>query len=353
MCPSCRWSPPRGLHTATTLLIALRSATDPSSLRNAPRKWLSKTLLRFLQAVTTGGIFSAFFSLGFSFVMLSVVYLLMTLGRNVAGVTVFGQSCVSHEVMCSRVLAAEALAAFATGFATCTLVLRCLAGEVHKGSEVGTEMLGQVIPASIRFSGDQMQNPSTLMLVCGLFAVEVSGVNLELVETVILTVVASMMLAQGDADRLAMPVWCVGWILVASVAGCGLFWYLSKSSHTGEHEVYYQSQAIMRAFRLSLLLMLVLVFIFVAVGTGILYTTFPEVLGGPRVGWRLFACLLTGWLIGFLVIESTAYYTTGSPQKSVAAAGITGPGTIMIQVRRRRMVLMHWSVWGQGLTQGT
>jgi Na+/H+-translocating membrane pyrophosphatase len=109
----------------------------------------------------------------------------------------------------------------------------------------------------------------------------------------------------------------------------------------------------MRAFRLSLLLMLVLVFIFVAVGTGILYTTFPEVLGGPRVGWRLFACLLTGWLIGFLVIESTAYYTTGSPQKSVAAAGITGPGTIMIQVRRRRMVLMHWSVWGQGLTQGT
>lgn len=305
------------------------SYVNIKSVVNAARAAHGNDTASCSQAVTTGGIFSAFFSLGLSLITFCVVYLLMTLSRDGA-YTVFGHSCSSHGIMCGRVLAAEALVAFAGGFSTYLLVLRSLAGELYKGSEVGTEMLGQVIPEWKAVP--QMQNPSTLVLVAGLHAVEISGVNTELVETVVVTVVAAMILAQGDADRLAMPIWSVGCILVASFAGAGLFWHLTKSSHKGEHEIYFQSEAMMKALRLSLLLMLVLVFVALAIATGILYTGFPEVLGGPQVGWRSFACLLVGWLVGFLIIESTVYYTTGSPQKSVAASGITGSGTVLIQV---------------------
>jgi hypothetical protein len=44
--------------------------------------------------------------------------------------------------------------------------------------------------------------------------------------------------------------------------------------------------------------------------TGILYTGFPEQLGGPNIGWRSFTCHLLGQLAALAVWETTAAFTS-------------------------------------------
>lgn len=310
----CAWA---SCSVAVTSVLAAARAARVNEGQHCPK------------AVTVGGIFAAFFSLGLTLFVLCILYLVMSNGRNKRNISVFGQSCEYYGVMCGRVLAAEAMVAFASGFSTALIVMRVLSGAYYTGSQIGAHILAQI---NLDSSGqiDRVSNPSTKAVLIGLYAVEVSGANLELIESLVTTMVSAMVLAQGDADRLAMASWMAAWYLPASMVGCGALWRLSRVGHERQHGIDAQSRAMMRAFRLSLLLVFVMVFIFAAIGVGIIYTDYPGTLGGSSVGWRLFACLFIGWLVSFAVIESTWYYTVSSPEKIVASAAVSGTATTMI-----------------------
>ena len=55
--------------------------------------------------------------------------------------------------------------------------------------------------------------------------------------------------------------------------------------------------------------------------------------GREDVGWSIFGCIVIGLFAGVLIGQVTEYFTSYSywPTQSIAAAGATGPGTVVIQ----------------------
>jgi inorganic pyrophosphatase len=114
-----------------------------------------------------------------------------------------------------------------------------------------------------------------------------------------------------------LPFWISGIGIVASVAG-----YFVVGTKDGASQ-----KDLLFAFHKGLFVTSITIIGFSAV---IIHNFFE---GRKSEGWSIFGCIVIGLFAGALIGQITEYFTSYSywPTRSIAKAGITGPGTVVIQ----------------------
>ena len=302
---------------------------------------------------------TAFLTVGAALFGLVVSYLFLTVDRgdtsnaaypafgnsglpsaNGAEYFAYGNRCRAggNGAFCSQVLSLQATCGYAFGISLVAVALRVVCGVFAKAAEVGDELVDKLERTTI----DQQHNPALGVDYVGSLAVEVLGQGADLMESLVLSVLACAMLAQGDSLRQAIPFWYAGFGLVASFVGLlAVYARDDFSSFDGRYV------AVNLAFKSGMYATSLFALALDAVTIGILFPSdFPNggggmapnsvlsgVLRADLSGWRFFAVAVIGLASGLLHWESTAYFTSHrySPTQSVAAAGLSGVAAHLIQ----------------------
>jgi K(+)-stimulated pyrophosphate-energized sodium pump len=156
---------------------------------------------------------------------------------------------------------------------------------------------------------------------------------LDVTETMCLCMVAAQIMAEGDSARLSLTFMYPGCALLASL----IAFFAVRCSDQG---AYISDRHISSCwgFRFGLYGTHVLVALFTLIMTGAVYGNYPfDVLreGNYRKteGWPFFGVHLVGQCGSILLWEMTSFFTSHRwfPTRSVTAAGITGPATMLVQ----------------------
>jgi Na+/H+-translocating membrane pyrophosphatase len=141
---------------------------------------------------------------------------------------------------------------------------------------------------------------------------------------------------------MAVPFWVAGFGLLSAIVG-----KFAVSSRDGGATFAARHRSLTNGLRVGLYTTAMLTLALSAVTIGILYPAgFPYYLGERNLelaallgtsaeGWKLFAVCCIGLTTGLAAWESTAYFTSHrcGPTQSVAASGMSGVSTHLIQVR--------------------
>ena len=253
----------------------------------------------------------------------------------------YGNRCRApgNGYFCSTVLGLQSACGYAFGLSLVAVAYRAVSGIFSKAAEVGDELVDKLERTTI----DQANNPALGTDYVGSLAVEVLGQGADLMESLVLAVLACAFLAQGDAIRQTLPFWFAGFGLVASMVGLlAVYTRDDFSSFDGRYV------AVNLAFKTGMYLTSILSLALDAVAIGILFpSNYPNGGGGtfaPNAilsqllsangsGWKFFGVAAIGVGAGLLHWESTAYFTSHrySPTQSVAAAGLSGLAPHLIQ----------------------
>eukprot|EP00281_Chroomonas_sp_CCMP1168_P022628 CAMPEP_0206232930 /NCGR_PEP_ID=MMETSP0047_2-20121206/11693_1 /ASSEMBLY_ACC=CAM_ASM_000192 /TAXON_ID=195065 /ORGANISM="Chroomonas mesostigmatica_cf, Strain CCMP1168" /LENGTH=918 /DNA_ID=CAMNT_0053656729 /DNA_START=47 /DNA_END=2803 /DNA_ORIENTATION=+ len=280
-----------------------------------------------LRTAFSSGVVAAFLGIGTSVLFLAIMYLFMTLQRDRDVYSAYGNLCSRNNgTFCGQALAWQTLCGFAFGISTVSILVRGMAGIFGKAAEVGSELIHKLEPDS---SIEMSKNPASVADKTGAIAVDGVAMMIDIVESLIITIVSAGLLAQGHSARMAIPFWVAG----ASFLSGLIAYAFVRCSNAGVLHVADRYRNMMWGIRIGMYLTAFLTLVWMAVIIGILYTNYPGFFGGERVGWYLYACLFLGVLTSVLVWEFTSYFTasSSSPTRSVAAAGITGASTMLIQ----------------------
>jgi K(+)-stimulated pyrophosphate-energized sodium pump len=215
---------------------------------------------------------------------------------------------------------------YAFGISSMAILIRGMAGIFGKAAEVGSELIHKLEPEA---SNESSKNPASIADKTGAIAIDSVAMMIDIIDSLIITIVSAGFLAQGHAPRQAIPFWIAGGSFFSGLLSYGFV----RCSNAGVMHVADRYRNMMWGLRIGMYLTAFLNMVWYAVIIGIIYTGFPGRFGGPNSGWNFFACLIIGTFASLLVWEFTSYFTAAgsSPTRSVAAAGITGASTMLIQ----------------------
>lgn len=220
------------------------------------------------------------------------------------------------------------MVAFCCGVSSVTFLYRSTAGIFAKASEIGSELVHKLEPDDV--TSDKMKNPATVADKVGAVLMDAGGGVLDVTETMCLCMVAAQVLAEGDSARLSLTFMYPGSALLASLFS----FFAVRCSDNG---TYIADRHISSCwgFRFGLYTTHFLILIFSIIMTGAVYDRYPfeALAGGKSEGWPFFGVHLVGQVGALLLWEFTSFFTSHRwfPTRSVTAAGITGPATMLVQ----------------------
>jgi len=277
-----------GMSVATDANVRTTQAADKEGLDKA------------LRVAFTGGAVMGFTVVGLGLVGVSVMFFLMTLGRDVG-------------VEESMIFAADSLAGFGFGASSIALFARVAGGIYTKAADVGADLVGKV---EMDIPEDDPRNPAVIADNVGDNVGDVAGMGADLFESFVGSIIAAVALAEGDLVRIMLPFW---------VAGCGILASMIGYFAVGTKEGASQKELLFALHKGTLVSS-----VFVTGACAALCGTLFE---DQTEGWKIFGCIIIGLVAGVMIGQVTEYFTSYSfwPTKSITEAGVTGPATVIIQ----------------------
>mmetsp|Transcript_6348 Transcript_6348/g.13115 ORF Transcript_6348/g.13115 Transcript_6348/m.13115 type:complete len:775 (+) Transcript_6348:187-2511(+) len=280
-----------GMVAATDSNVRTANAADKNGLNAA------------LSVAFTGGSVAGFTVVGLGMVGLSLVYFCLTLG--------YDNNIPQAERL---VLASNALAGFGFGASSIALFARVAGGIYTKAADIGADLVGKI---EMDIPEDDPRNPAVIADNVGDNVGDVAGMSADLFESFVGSIIAAVTLANGDVVLVMLPFWIAGIGIFASIAG-----YYAVGTKEGASQ-----KDLLFALHKGTLVASIIVVVLSAV----IMVFFFE--GREVAGWSIFGCIVIGLLAGVLIGQVTEYFTSYSywPTQSITSAGVTGPGTVVVQ----------------------
>jgi len=279
-----------GMVAATDANVRTANAADKSGLNAA------------LRVAFTGGSVAGFAVVGLGISGLSLVLYFLTLGYT------------NYNQTETLILAADSLAGFGFGASSIALFNRVAGGIFTKGADIGADLVGKI---EMDIPEDDARNPAVIADNVGDNVGDVAGMSADLFESFVGSIIAAVALAKGDIVLVMLPFWISGIGIIASIAG-----YFVVGTKEGASQ-----KDLLFAFHKG---SVVASMIIVAFSALTIHVSFK---GRESDGWSIFGCIVIGLFSGALIGQITEYFTSYSywPTQSIAKAGLTGPGTVVIQ----------------------
>eukprot|EP00536_Pseudo-nitzschia_multiseries_P010111 jgi/Psemu1/319791/estExt_fgenesh1_pm.C_2980001 len=279
-----------GMMAATDANVRTTNAADKGGLNAA------------LRVAFTGGSVTGFVVVGLGIGGVSVVFFSLTLGYS-------GMNQTERLI-----IAADTLAAFGFGASSIALFTRVAGGIYTKAADVGADLVGKV---EMDIHEDDARNPAVIADNVGDNVGDVAGMSADLFESFVGSIIAAIALAKGDIVLIMLPIWVTGIGIIASMAG---FFVVRTKDGASQRDLLF-------AFHKGSFVASIIIVGFSAL---IIFFFFE---GREDVGWSVFGCIVIGLFAGVLIGQVTEYFTSYSfwPTRSIAAAGVSGPGTVVIQ----------------------
>jgi len=255
-----------------------------------------------LRVAFTGGSVAGFMVVGLGISGLSLVFFFLTLGYSGSNQT---------ETL---ILAADSLAGFGFGASSIALFNRVGGGIFTKAADVGADLVGKI---EMDIPEDDARNPAVIADNVGDNVGDVAGMSADLFESFVGSIIAAVALAKGDIVLIMLPFWISGFGVVASIAG---YWVVGTKEGASQKDLMFSLTKGSVVASMTV----------VGFSATIIHNFFE---GREGDGWAIFACIVIGLFAGALMGQTTEYFTSYSywPTQSIAEAGITGPGTVVIQ----------------------
>jgi K(+)-stimulated pyrophosphate-energized sodium pump len=260
-----------------------------------------------------------------------------TVGLFTAGLGLLGATII---VMVFQNTASAILVGFGFGGSLLALFLRVGGGIFTKAADVGADLVGKV---EAGIPEDDPRNPATIADNVGDNVGDCAGMASDLFESFGVVLVANIILGvtafnaigiEGDeaVRGLIFPLAMMGVGLVASMISI----YLVKA-RDGETDAL---KPINRGLNVASLIMLL-----GAAGIAFGYVGNPDGTVG-QAGLRMFVAIVVGVVLGQVVSRITQYYTSSQfkPVRDIAAAGRTGPATVILSGISSGMESAVWAV---------
>merc|ERR1719162_2025370 len=257
-----------------------------------------------LRVAFTGGSIAAFTVVGLGMLGLSLTYFSLTLGYS------------SDEYSQNQILvfAADTLAGFGLGASSIALFSRVAGGIFTKAADVGADLVGKV---EMDIPEDDHRNPAVIADNVGDNVGDVAGMSADLFESFVGSIIAAVALADGDIVLTMLPFWIMGNGIIASIFG---YFIVGIKDGASQKDLLF-------ALHKGSFVASVLIIGFSALTMAFFFE------GREQDGWAIFGCIVIGLVADVLIGQITEYFTSYSywPTRSIADAGITGGGTVVIQ----------------------
>jgi len=248
---------------------------------------------------------------------------MLVAGLALLAVTVYYQFLVNVGATGRAIV--DPLVALGFGASLISIFARLGGGIFTKGADVGADLVGKV---EAGIPEDDPRNPAVIADNVGDNVGDCAGMAADLFETYVVSVVATMVLAQiffagaAEAKMMAYPLVIGATCIVTTVIG-NFFVKLGASQNI--------MGALYKGFIVCTVLSAVALYFVTErlIGLEIAYT----ILGQSATGMDLYYCGLIGLVATGLIVWITEYYTGTEyrPVQSIAQASTTGHGTNVIQ----------------------
>ena len=261
-----------------------------------------------------------------------------TVGMFTAGLGLLGASVI---VLIFKNTASAILIGFGFGGSLLALFLRVGGGIFTKAADVGADLVGKV---EAGIPEDDPRNPATIADNVGDNVGDCAGMAADLFESFGVTLVASIILGVSSfkaiglvgtsaAKGLVFPLVIMAIGLLASIIA---IW--TVKARTGETDAL---KPINRGLIVASVLALA--------GTAVVAFWYVGDLNSrvvSHIGTRLFFAIVAGVIVGQVASRITQYYTSSQfkPVKDIAAAGETGPATVVLSGVSSGMESAVWAV---------
>jgi len=282
-----------GMIVATDANVRTTQAADKEGLNAA------------LRVAFTGGAVMGFVVVGLGMFGVSVLYILMSLGRDSAKANATG----------AAILAIKSLAGFGFGASSIALFARVAGGIYTKAADVGADLVGKV---EAGIPEDDPRNPAVIADNVGDNVGDVAGMGADLFESYVGSIIAAATLANGDTSKIALPFWVSGGGIIASLIG--YFFVSTKEDASQKDLMFALHKGTVSASIIALGLSIIAIFI---------------LFEGDNLseGFKIYGCVVIGLLSGVLIGQATEYFTSYEfyPVRSITDAGQTAEATVIIQ----------------------
>merc|ERR1719316_2536006 len=264
------------------------------------------------------------------------------MGFSVTGLGLFGL-CIMYFIYRGSVSNEADVWQYLSGFgfgASCIALFARVGGGIYtKAADVGADLVGKV---EAGIDEDDPHNPAVIADNVGDNVGDVAGMGADLFESYVGSIIACATLAQNasivegleenDYKLVVLPFALAALGIFCSIVGClavgtkqegkgwnvklgALMWGLEKGMYTAA-------------------------VLFIVLSAGLIWALFDEDFEvknkGPFIkplGWRLYACIITGLVSGALIGKVTEYFTSFDfgPVISIKDRARTGPATVVIQ----------------------
>ncbi|GMH86675.1 hypothetical protein TL16_g10617, partial [Triparma laevis f. inornata] len=313
-----------GMIVATDANVRTTQAADKEGLDAA------------LQVAFTGGAAMGFVVVGLGLLGLSGFYLIMGVGYTEGdNLSCFQQYNFDLQFIgvadacafASRQMAIKSLAGFGFGASSIALFARVAGGIYTKAADVGADLVGKV---EAGIPEDDPRNPAVIADNVGDNVGDVAGMGADLFESYVGSIIAAATLANGDIAKIMLPFWVAGGGVVASL--CGYFFVSTVEGASQKQLMWALHKGTIVAS--VLVLGITAFFVWVLFGMNDGQCTLGNVCSDrTNEGFKIYACIIIGLFAGILIGQSTEYFTSYEypSVRSITAAGITGPATVIIQ----------------------
>ncbi|GMI31904.1 hypothetical protein TeGR_g2544, partial [Tetraparma gracilis] len=285
-----------GMMVATDANIRTTWAADKDGLNSA------------LQVAFTGGSCMGFVVSGLGLAGIAVCYIIMALGYD------------ANTPTQAQMQSIASLTGFGFGASSIALFARVAGGIFTKAADVGADLVGKV---EAGIPEDDPRNPAVIADNVGDNVGDVAGMGADLFESFVGSIIAAATLANGDIAKISLPFWVSGGGVLASLIG---YFFVSCPPNASQKQLMFAlHKGVFVASALTLGLSALWIYL--------LFNYDPANDSLSNVGWPIYACIVIGLFCGLLIAFATEVFTSYDyySVKSIAAAGITGPATVIIQ----------------------
>jgi K(+)-stimulated pyrophosphate-energized sodium pump len=235
------------------------------------------------------------------------------------------------------------MVSFGMGASFQALFARVGGGIFTKAADVGADLVGKV---EAGIPEDDPRNPATIADNVGDNVGDVAGMGADLYESYSSSILAAIALgvsafagfeAVSIDDQMAAaiaPIAIAGLGILASVFG--VFMVKTKEGANQKELIH----ALDRGIHIASLIM-------VAGSAAIFWHLMSHIQLPNKFGWMgLWGCVVLGLAVGLGIGKATEYYTSYDykPTQHIAAAGVTGPATVIIEGTAIGMLSTYWPI---------
>ena len=235
------------------------------------------------------------------------------------------------------------MVSFGMGASFQALFARVGGGIFTKAADVGADLVGKV---EAGIPEDDPRNPATIADNVGDNVGDVAGMGADLYESYSSSILAAIALGVSafagfetvsKDDQMAAaiaPIAIAGLGIISSVIG--VFMVKTKEGANQKELIH----ALDRGIHIASGLMVI--------GAGaIFYHLMSDIALPNKLGWMgLWGCVVLGLAVGLGIGKATEYYTSYDykPTQHIAAAGVTGPATVIIEGTAIGMLSTYWPI---------